>query len=94
VRWPGPNATGNSGYVQVRMFTTTPGAGEPEPFEGQWALLRLFARLRTEPGSAADRVPVIFNVVGRQARFEVRSPTASNPARFSALEQFQCPQRL
>lgn len=95
VRWPGPNATGNSGFVQVRMFTTTPGAaGEPEPFEGQWALLRLFARLRTEPSSAADRVPVIFNVVGRQARFEIRSPTASNPARFSALEQFQCPQRL
>jgi type VI secretion system protein ImpL len=94
LRWPGPGASGNSGFVQVRMFTTTPGTGEPVQFEGQWALLRLFARLRTEPGAAPDRVPVIFNVQGRRARFEVKSPTPANPVRLAALEQFQCPQRL
>ena len=94
LRWPGPNASGNSGYVQVRMFTTTPGAGEVPPQEGQWALLRLFSRLRTEPGASPDRVVATFNVVGRKARFEVKSPTPSNPLRLSALEQFQCPQRL
>ncbi|HTT11600.1 MAG TPA: type VI secretion system membrane subunit TssM [Burkholderiaceae bacterium] len=94
VRWPGPNTTGDSSYVQVRMFTNTPGGGEVEPMEGQWALLRLFAHLRSEPGAAPDRVPVTFNVLGRRARFEVKSPTHSNPARLPALEQFQCPQRL
>jgi len=95
VRWPGPNASGNSGYVQVRLFTSTPGSGgEVEPLEGQWALLRLFARLRSEPGATPDRVLVTFNVLGRRARFEVKSPTPSNPARLAALEQFQCPQRL
>jgi type VI secretion system protein ImpL len=95
VRWPGPSASGNSGYVQVRMFTTTPGTGEPFALEGQWALLRLFARLRSEPGPAPDRVPVQFNVAGRVARIEVKSPTHSNPARLLALEpMFQCPQRL
>jgi type VI secretion system protein ImpL len=93
-RWPGPNATGNSGYVQVRLFTTTPGAGEPVAFEGQWALLRLFTRLRTEPGPSPERVLATFNVGGRQARFEVKSPTHSNPVRLLALDQFQCPQRL
>jgi type VI secretion system protein ImpL len=95
VRWPGPNASGSSGYVQVRLFTSAPGSGgEVEPLEGQWALLRLFARLRSEPGATADRVNVTFNVLGRRARFEVKSPTQSNPARLAALEQFQCPQRL
>ena len=94
LRWPGPNATGDTGYVQVRMFTSTPGGGEVEPLEGQWALLRLFAHVRSEPGATPDRVPVTFNVLGRRARFEVKSPTHSNPARLPALEQFQCPQRL
>jgi type VI secretion system protein ImpL len=94
LRWPGPNASGNSSFVQVRMFSNTPGAGEAPPFEGQWALLRLFSRLRSEPGTTPDRVSVTFNVVGRKARFEVKSPTQSNPVRLTALEQFQCPQRL
>jgi type VI secretion system protein ImpL len=94
LRWPGPNASGNSSFVQVRMFSNTPGAGEAPPFEGQWALLRLFSRLRSEPGTTPDRVSVTFNVVGRKARFEVKSPTHSNPVRLTALEQFQCPQRL
>jgi len=93
-RWPGPNASSNSGYVQVRMFTSTPGAAEPQSFEGQWALPRLFARLRSEAGSTPDRALVTFNVLNRRARFEVKSPTHSNPARLTALEQFQCPQRL
>jgi len=56
--------------------------------------LRLFSRLRSEPGATPDRVSVTFNVLGRRARFEVKSPTPSNPARLPALEQFQCPQRL
>ena len=94
VRWPSPAATGNSSYVQVRMFTNTPGSSEPTPLEGQWALLRLFSHLRAEPGAAPDRVIVTFNVVGRKARFEIKSATRANPVRLAALEQFQCPQHL
>jgi len=73
---------------------STPGAAEPQSFEGQWALPRLFARLRSEAGSTPDRALVTFNVLNRRARFEVKSPTHSNPVRLTALEQFQCPQRL
>ena len=35
-----------------------------------------------------------FDVEGRKARFEVRSPTPLNPLQREQLEQFQCPKQL
>ena len=91
VRWPG---TGAGGRVHVQL---TPQGGSPGPghvFEGPWALLRLFDRVRLEPGPTPDRVIASFDVEGRKARFEVRSSTPHNPLLRSELEQFQCPKRL
>jgi type VI secretion system protein ImpL len=94
VRWPGPNAATGSGRVQLRMFTTVPGASELYPYDGPWALFRLLDRVRTEPGPSADRVVLTFDVEGRKARFEVRSSNSPNPLRPTGVEPFRCPQRL
>ncbi len=95
LRWPGPGSSGNSGYVQARLFTNTPGGAEPVSFDGPWALPHLLARLRSDPGPSPDRVPVQFNFAGRVARLEVRSPTHANLVRLLAQDtMFQCPQRL
>jgi type VI secretion system protein ImpL len=77
--------------VQLQV---TPGAGGGYVFEGPWALLRLIERVRVEPGASADRMVLAFDVEGRKARFEVRSPNGPNPLLRKELEQFQCPKRL
>jgi type VI secretion system protein ImpL len=91
VRWPG---AGPSGRVQVQLTPHGGSAGPGHVFEGPWALLRLFDRVRLEPGATPDRVIASFDVEGRKARFEIRSSTPHNPLLRSELEQFQCPRRL
>ena len=84
VQWPGPSGAGR--------ITLQVSGGTPYVFEGPWALLRLFDRVRVEgPG---DRPQFVFDVEGRKARFEVRGVTPLNPVVRAALEQFQCPSRL
>jgi type VI secretion system protein ImpL len=91
VQWPGPN---DAGRVHLQI-TPSSGAGGPGyVFQGPWALFRLLDRVRTEPGSAPDRSRLVFDVEGRKARFEVKSPAALNPIARQELEQFQCPKRL
>jgi type VI secretion system protein ImpL len=91
VRWPNPAAGGG---VRLRVSTAAAGAGAGYTFEGPWALLRMFDRVRLEPGPSPDRVRAVFDVEGRRARFEVKSATPLNPIRLQALEQFQCPPQL
>ena len=90
VTWPGPAGGGRS-RVQLQI---TPGAGGGYAFEGPWALLRLIERVRVESGTSADKMVLAFDVEGRKARFEVRSPNGPNPLLRKELEQFQCPKRL
>ena len=91
VQWPGP---GDSGRVHLQV-TPTAGVGGPGyTFQGPWALFRLLDRVRTEAGPAPDRSVLVFDVEGRKARFEVKSPTALNPMSRQLLEQFKCPSRL
>jgi type VI secretion system protein ImpL len=91
LQWPGP---GDSGRVHLQV-TPIAGAGGPGyTFQGPWALFRLLDRVRTEAGSAPDRSVLVFDVEGRKARFEVRSPAALNPMSRQLLEHFKCPGRL
>jgi type VI secretion system protein ImpL len=94
VQWPGP--PGSASRVRLQM---TPITGTPTDFtfDGPWALLRLFDRVRIEPGSAPDRAQLVFDVEGRKARFEVRGSAALmplTPLMRQELEQFQCPKHL
>jgi type VI secretion system protein ImpL len=91
LQWPGP---GDAGRVHLQLTPSTGSGGPGYLFQGPWALFRLLDRVRTEPGSAPDRSQLVFDVEGRKARFEVRSPAALNPMARQDLEQFQCPKRL
>lgn len=86
LRWPGDGA----GRLRVAMALA--GGGTPAyVFEGPWSLLRLLDRVRVEPGGTAERNVLVFDLEGRKARVEARSPTPLNAVRREALEQFACP---
>jgi type VI secretion system protein ImpL len=89
--WPGSAAASR---VRVAQGPAAGGPGTGYLFEGPWALLRLFDRVRVEPGATPDRARLVFDVEGRKARFEVRSSTPLNPLLRQDLEQFECPKRL
>ncbi|HEV7912915.1 MAG TPA: type VI secretion system membrane subunit TssM, partial [Albitalea sp.] len=91
LQWPGP---ADSGRVHLQLTPTSGTAGPGYVFQGPWALFRLLDRVRIEPGATPDRSQLVFDVEGRKARFEVRSPTVLNPMFRQELEQFQCPKRL
>ncbi len=85
LNWPGPGA----GRVQLQAA-----GGAKYTFEGPWALLRLFDRVRVEPGSTSQRAVLVFDVEGRKARLEATSPQGALAILLPDLEQFQCPRRL
>jgi type VI secretion system protein ImpL len=78
------------------LQASAPGAsaGARFSFEGPWSLLRLFERVRIEPGAAPGRVVLVFDVEGRRARLEAHNPQGPLAIAMPELEQFQCPRRL
>jgi len=91
VTWPGPRGT-----LQVRVQVSPPGPGDTFGLvhEGPWALLRLFDRVKIEPGNAPERFRATFDVDGRKAVFEVTASSVRNPFRLRELNEFACPQGL
>jgi type VI secretion system protein ImpL len=77
------------------LQANAPGAnsGARFTFEGPWSLLRLFERVRVEPG-APGRVVLVFDIEGRKARLEAQNPQGPLAITMPELEQFQCPRRL
>jgi type VI secretion system protein ImpL len=70
LQWPGP---GGAGRIQLQATAPGAGSGARFTFEGPWSLLRLFERVRIEPGSAG-RVVLVFDIEGRRARLEAHNP--------------------
>jgi type VI secretion system protein ImpL len=91
VQWPGPR-----GSSQVRVQVSPPGAGNTfgAVYEGPWALLRLFDRVKVEPGDAPERFRATFDVDGRKAVFEITATSVRNPFRLRELNEFACPAGL
>jgi type VI secretion system protein ImpL len=90
VQWPGPN-----GSLQVRLQVSPAGAGGGiRPFEGPWALFRLFDRMRIDPTPQPEKFRVTFTVDDRRAVFEVVTSSVQNPFRLPELQRFRCPGRL
>jgi type VI secretion system protein ImpL len=90
VQWPGPR-----GSSQVRLQISPPSTNAAfGPFEGPWALFRMFDRLKIDQTSQPEKFLVTFNIDGRKAQFEVLTSSVQNPFRLRDLEQFQCPARL
>lgn len=90
LQWPGPG----TGRVQLQASAPGGAAGAKYAFEGPWALLRLFERVRVEPGAAPGRAVLVFDVEGRKARLEASSAHGALAIALPDLEQFQCPRRL
>jgi type VI secretion system protein ImpL len=61
------------------------------PFEGPWALFRMFDQVKIESTPQAEKFLATFVVDGRQVQFEVTASSVRNPFRLQELEQFQCP---
>ena len=88
--WPGPGA----GRVQLQAAAPGGAGGAKYAFEGPWSLLRLFERVRIEPGSSAQRAVLVFDIEGRKARVEASSPQGALAIALPDLDQFQCPKRF
>ena len=91
VQWPGPR-----GSSQVRVQITPAGSsGNSGMFtEGPWALLRMFDRVRIEPGNSPERFRATFDVDGRKAVFDVTTSSVRNPFVLRELADFSCPSGL
>jgi type VI secretion system protein ImpL len=91
VQWPGPRGT-----TQVRVQVSPPGGGNTfgAVFEGPWALLRVFDRVKIEPTNVPERFRATFDVDGRKAVFEVTANSVRNPFRLRELNEFACPAGL
>jgi type VI secretion system protein ImpL len=88
ITWPGashmqtvsltfdPPPTGRAGVVQEN---------------GAWSMFRLFARGRLQQAGSADRYNLTFQIGERQAVFEIRVGTATNPFAATLLQDFRCP---
>lgn len=86
VQWPGPR-----GSTQVRVQLTPPATRGFGPFEGPWALFRMFDQVKIEATPQAEKFLATFVIDGRQAQFEVTASSVRNPFRLQDLEQFRCP---
>jgi type VI secretion system protein ImpL len=58
---------------------------------GPWSMFRLFARGRLQQAGSADRYNLTFQIGERQAVFEIRVGTATNPFAGTLLQDFRCP---
>ena len=62
--------------------------------EGPWALLRMFDRVRIEPGNSPERFRATFDVDGRKAVFDITTSSVRNPFVLRELADFSCPSGL
>ena len=92
VQWPGPRGTS-----QVRLQVSPPlnAGASGTVYDGPWALLRMFDRVKIESTNAPERIRATFDVVdGRKAVFEVTASSVRNPFRLRELSEFSCPSGL
>jgi len=87
INWPSTKVAS-----QIKL-SGVPG-GQPQVFEGPWALFRLFNQFEVQPAPQPEKFTVIVVVDGRKARLEVTSSSAINPLRMREISSFRCPDAL
>lgn len=90
VQWPGPQGS-NQVRIQISPPITHQGMG---PFEGPWALFRMFDQVQIDQTSQPEKFLATFIVDGRNTQFEILASSVRNPFRLRELEQFRCPGNL
>ena len=84
---------GSSG--QARLEFLPPLAGSPSQLNetGPWAWFKLLDQAQLQP-MATGQFRITFQLSGRQAIYELRTPGSVNPFRPRELEGFRCPDQL
>ncbi len=85
--------TGASG--QARLEFLPPAAGSPSQLSetGPWAWFKILDQAQIQP-TGSGQFRVTFQLGGRQAIYELRTASGSNPFRPRELEGFRCPEQL
>ena len=91
VQWPGPRG---SSQVRVQISPPSSSGNSGMVTEGPWALLRMFDRVRIEPGNSPERFRATFDVDGRKAVFDITTSSVRNPFVLRELADFSCPSGL
>lgn len=91
VQWPGPRGTSQ---VRVQVSPPLSAGASGMVYEGPWALLRLFDRVKIANTNVPERFRATFDVDGRKAVFEVTASSVHNPFRLRELNEFACPSGL
>jgi type VI secretion system protein ImpL len=88
ITWPGGNQT-----QTARLVFDPPPAGQAGAVQetGPWSMFRLFARGRLQQGASPERYTLTFQIGDRQAVFEIRTGSATNPFTPALLQDFHCP---
>ncbi len=86
VSWPSQRVAS-----QIRLSAN---GGAPIPFEGPWALFRLFDRFEVKPSAQPEKFTVVMNVDGKKVTLEVTANSVFNPLRLREVQQFRCPGAL
>lgn len=89
VTWPGA-----SPQQTVRLAFDPPPTGRAGALQetGPWSMFRLFRHGRMQQQAAsAERYNLTFKLGERQAVFEIRAQSATNPFASSVLQDFRCP---
>ena len=86
--WPGPGRMQN---VHLVFDPPPPGGTGVLQGTGPWALFRMLARGRLQPGGSAERSTLTFQLGARQAVFALHAATARTPFAPDMLQDFRCP---
>jgi type VI secretion system protein ImpL len=86
ITWPSTKVAS-----QIKLSTAD---GQPQLFEGPWALLRLIGKYEVQPSAQPERFTVLINLDGHKAKLELISGSAINPLRMREMQMFRCPEAL
>jgi type VI secretion system protein ImpL len=85
--------TGASGQARLEFLPPTAGSPSQLSETGPWAWFKLLDQAQIQPGGSGQ-FRVTFQLGGRQAVYELRTASGSNPFRLRELEGFRCPEQL
>ncbi len=85
--------TGASGQARIEFLPPAPGGPSQLSETGPWAWFKLLDQAQIQP-TGAGQFRITFQVGGRQALYELRTTSGSNPFQLRELEGFRCPDQL
>jgi type VI secretion system protein ImpL len=88
ITWPGPNGMRN---VRLVFNPAPPGGTGVLSERGPWAMFRLFGKGKLQQAGSSDHYTLSFSVGGREAAFELRAGSVTNPFAPGVLLDFRCP---